>query len=151
VQMTNWKGKQCALPVGIYVLMLGYNKSLLQKAGIPFPDPTTPMELSAFMEMGAKLSIKSGNQYTQYAINVDYLDTLYTALIQMEGGQVYDNPVNPKKLVLTDPANSAAALKGLTDYQNLFTQNIAVPYAEMSNGAFGAGDKIGRASCRERV
>lgn len=140
VQMTNWKGKQCALPVGIYVLMLGYNKSLLQKAGIPFPDPTTPMELSAFMEMGAKLSIKSGSQYTQYAINIDYLDTLYTALIQMEGGQVYDNPVNPKKLVLTDPANSAAALKGLTDYQNLFTQNIAVPYAEMSNGAFGAGD-----------
>lgn len=140
VQMTNWKGKQCALPVGIYVLMLGYNKSLLQKAGIPFPDPTTPMELSHFMEIGKKLSIKSGNQYTQYAININDLDTLYANLILMEGGQVYDNPVNPKKLVLTDAANAAAALKGMTDYQNLFTENVAVPYAQMSNGAFGTGD-----------
>jgi multiple sugar transport system substrate-binding protein len=140
VQMTNWKGKQYALPVGIYVLMLGYNKSLLQKAGIPFPDPTTPMEFSHFMEIGAKLSVKSGNQYTQYAINADYIDTLWTNLILMEGGQVYDNPVNPKKLVMTDPANLAASIKGLTDYQNLFTQNLAVPYTEMANGAFGAGD-----------
>jgi multiple sugar transport system substrate-binding protein len=140
VQMTNWKGKQYALPVGIYVLMLGYNKSLLQKAGIPFPDPTTPMEFSHFMEIGAKLSIKSGSQYSQYAININDLDTLYANFILMEGGQVYDTPVNPKKLVLTDPANAAAALKGIADYQNLFTQNLAVPYAQMGNGAFGAGD-----------
>ncbi|HEY3992217.1 MAG TPA: sugar ABC transporter substrate-binding protein [Ktedonobacteraceae bacterium] len=140
VQMTSWKGKQYALPVGIYVLMLGYNKSLLQKAGIPFPDPTTPMEFSHFMEIGAKLSIKSGNQYTQYAININDLDTLYANFVLMEGGQVYDTPINPKKLMLTDPTNSAAALKGITDYQNLFTQNLAVPYAEMTNGAFGTGD-----------
>lgn len=140
VKMTNWKGKQYALPVGIYVLMLGYNKSLLQKAGIPFPDATTPMELSHFMEIGAKLSVKSGGQYTQYAINLNDIDTLYANLIEMEGGQVYDTPINPKKLLLTDPSNAAAAVKGLTDYQNLFTQGLAVPYAQMTNGAFGTGD-----------
>jgi len=140
VKMTNWKGKQYALPVGIYVLMLGYNKSLLQKAGIPFPDPTTPMEFSDFMKIGAKLSVKSGNQYTQYAINVNDIDALWTDLILMEGGQVYDNPINPTKLLLNDPSNSAAVLKGLTDYQNLFTQNLAVPYAQMGNGAYGTGD-----------
>lgn len=140
VQMTNWKGKQYALPVGVYVLMLGYNKSLLQKAGIPAPSATVPMEFSDFVQMAKKLSIKSGNQYSQYAINVNDIDTLYTNFILMEGGQQYDNPVNPKKVVLTDPANMAATIKGLTDYQNLFTQNMAVPYAQMGNGAFGTGD-----------
>jgi multiple sugar transport system substrate-binding protein len=140
VQMCNWKGKQYSIPVGIYVLSLGYNKTLLKNAGVPFPDATTPMEFSDFLTIGKKLSIKSGSQYTQYAINPNYIDVLWTNFILMEGGQVYDNPINPKKLLLTDPAQSAAAIKGLADYQNLFTENIAVPYALMGNGAFGQGD-----------
>jgi multiple sugar transport system substrate-binding protein len=137
VSMCNWKGKQYALPVGIYVLTLGYNKSLLQKANIPFPDPVTPMELSDFMAMGQKLSIKSGGQYTQYTINLNDIDTLWTNLVLMEGGQVYDNPIDPQKIVLDQ---SPAGLKGLTDWQNLYTQNVAVPYAIQGNGPFGAGD-----------
>lgn len=136
VQMCNWKGKQFSLPVGIYVLLLGYNKKLLQTAGVPFPDPTTPMEFSDFMEMGAKLSLKSGGQYTQYAININYIDVLWTDLILMEGGQVYDNPVNPKTIT----TNNAPGIKGLTDWQNLYTQNIAVPNAIQGNGAYGQGD-----------
>jgi multiple sugar transport system substrate-binding protein len=137
VQMCNWKGKQYTLPVGIYVPLIGYNKTLLQKAGVPFPDPLTPMSFDQFKTIAARLSIKSGNQYTQYAINInDIGDPLWTDFILMEGGQVYDTFIDPKKVLLNTPAG----IKGLADWQSLYTENLAVPYAEQSNGPFGAGD-----------
>ncbi|HET8839918.1 MAG TPA: sugar ABC transporter substrate-binding protein [Ktedonobacteraceae bacterium] len=136
VQMCSWNGQQNALPVGIYVPLIGYNKSLLQKAKVPFPDPITPMDFEAFKTIARKLSIKSGSQYTQYAININDLDPLWTELAQMEGGQVYDNPINPKKVLV----NSPAGIKGLTDWQSLYTENLAVPLAQQGNGPFGAGD-----------
>jgi multiple sugar transport system substrate-binding protein len=135
LQLCAWKGKPYALPVGIYVPLLGYNKTLLHKAGIPFPDPTTPMELGYFKEIGQNLSIKSGNQYTQYAINITNI-VPWNDLIMMEGGQVYDNIVNPKKIT----TNTPAGIKGLADWQSLYTENLAVSYAQQTNGAFGAGD-----------
>ncbi len=135
IQLCTWKGKPYALPVGIYVPLLGYNKSLLQKAGISFPDQTTPMEFSAFKEIGQKLSLKSGNQYTQYAININDI-VPWNDLVMMEGGQIYDNIVNPKTIT----TNTPAGIKGLTDWQSLYTENIAVPYTLQANGAFGAGD-----------
>lgn len=137
LQMCVWKGKQYTLPVGIYVPLLGYNKSLLQKAGVAFPDPLTPMEFDQFKTIAAKLSIKSGKQYTQYAINInDIGDPLWTDFILMEGGQVYDTFIDPKKVLLNTPAG----IKGLADWQSLYTENLAVPFAEQNNGPFGAGD-----------
>lgn len=123
MQMCNWKGKQYSLPVGIYVPLLGYNKSLLQKAGFPTPDPITPMDFNEFKTHAAKLTQQSGNQYTQYAININDLDPLWTDLIMMEGGQVYDNPINPKKVLV----NSPEGIKGLTGRQSLYTEHLAVP------------------------
>jgi ABC-type glycerol-3-phosphate transport system substrate-binding protein len=138
LQMCNWGGKQFALPVGIYVPLLGYNRTVLRASGIPDdPDPVTPMELSAFMTMGAKISKGSGTNYTQYAINISDFDTLWTNFVLMEGGKVYDNPINPKKVVLND---TPAGVKGLADWQALYTQNLAVPLATQGNGPFGAGD-----------
>ncbi len=136
VQLGNWKGKQYAVPVGIYVPLLGYNKTLLQAAGVPFPDPVTPMTFDAFKTMAAKLSIKKNGQYSQYAINIDDLDPLWTELVYMEGGQVYDNPINPKQILVDTPAG----IQGLADWQSLYTENLAVPLAIQANGAFGAGD-----------
>jgi multiple sugar transport system substrate-binding protein len=136
IQVCVWKGKQYAMPAGVYVPLLGYNKSLLQKAGIPFPDPLTPMTFDAFKAMGAKLSVKSGGQYSQYTININDLDPLWTSMILMEGGQVYDTPINPKKITVNTPEG----IKGLTDWQSLYTDHLAVPLALQGNGPFGAGD-----------
>ncbi|HZR42205.1 MAG TPA: sugar ABC transporter substrate-binding protein [Ktedonobacteraceae bacterium] len=136
VKLCNWNGKQYSLPVGIYVPLLGYNKTLLQQAGVPFPDLVTPMTFDEFMSIGKKLSKQTGGKYTQYAININDLDPLWTALVEMEGGQVYDNPINPKKITLTTPEG----IKGLTDWQSLYTQNLNVPFAQQVNGPFGTGD-----------
>jgi multiple sugar transport system substrate-binding protein len=137
VQMCNWKGKQYSMPVGIYIPLIGYNKSLLQKASIPTPDPHTPMSFDAFKTMASKLSIKSGNQYSQYAINLnDLWNPLWEDFIQMEGGQLFDTAIDPKKVLLNTPEG----IKGLADWQSLYTENLAVPFAEQANGPFGTGD-----------
>ena len=135
VQLCSWNGKQYTLPIGVYVPVLGYNKSLLAKANIPNPDPITPMELSDFMAMVPKLSLQTGGKYTQYAININDFD-LWTSFVYMEGGKAYDNLVNPKKILV----NSPEGIKGLTDFQNLYTQNATVPFTQQVNGPFGAGD-----------
>ncbi|MBA2391761.1 MAG: sugar ABC transporter substrate-binding protein [Ktedonobacteraceae bacterium] len=134
--LCSWKGKQYSLPVGIYVPLVGYNKDMLKQAGIPFPDPVTPMEFSAFKTMAQKLVKKVNGKYTQYAINVNDLGPLYASFTAMRGGQFYDNPVNPTKVLATTPE----AIQGLADYQSLFTENLNPPYAEMATGAWGTGD-----------
>lgn len=135
-KLCNWGGKQYGLPVGVYIPLIMYSKTLFAKAGLPNPDPVTPMELSDFMAIVPKLSLKSGGKYTQYAVNLADFDGYWNTLVLMEGGQAFDSQVNPKKLLV----NSPAGIKGLTDYQNFFTQNAAVPYAQQGNGAFGTGD-----------
>src|SRR6266700_7292518 len=92
MQLCNWNGKQYTLPVGIYVPLLGYNKDLLKAAGVPFPDPVNPMTFEEFKAIGHKLIKQANGQYTQYAININYMDPLWTNFVQKEGGQVYDNP-----------------------------------------------------------
>lgn len=136
VKLCNWNGKQYSLPVGIYVPLLAYNKDMLKQAGIPFPDPVKSMSFDDFLTIARKLSKQSGGKYTQYAISINDLDPLWTALTIMEGGQVYDNPVNPKKILI----NSPQGIKGLTDYQRLFTEHLTPPYAQQSNGPWGTGD-----------
>src|SRR5579859_5522002 len=37
LKMCNWKGKQNALPAGLYVPLIGYNKAVLKKGGVAFP------------------------------------------------------------------------------------------------------------------
>ncbi len=136
VKLGNWKGKQYTLPVGVYVPLIGYNKTMLKAAGIPFPDPVKAMEFSDFKTMAAKLVKQSGGKYTQYAININDLDPLWTALVQLEGGQVYDTPVNPTKMTLNNPAG----IKGLADWQSLYTEHLNPPIAEQVSGPWGAGD-----------
>ncbi len=136
LSLCTWNGKPYSLPVGIYVPLLGFNKDLLKSAGVAIPDAVNPMSLSDFMTVGQKLSKKSGNAYTQYAFNMNDFDAPWTNFVYMEGGQVYDNPINPKKILINTPEG----IKGLADFQNLYTQNIVVPFAQQANGPWGTGD-----------
>jgi len=136
VHLGSWNGKQYTLPVGIYVPLLGYNKTLLKAAGIPFPDPVKPLEFDEFKTFAKKLVKQNNGKYTQYAININDLDPLWTALVEAGGGQVYDNPVNPKKMTLNTPEG----IKGLTRWQSLYTEHLNPPYAEQLSGPWGSGD-----------
>ncbi|HCI79379.1 MAG TPA: hypothetical protein DHW02_06800 [Ktedonobacter sp.] len=123
--LCKWNGKVYSLPIGTSISVLGYNADMLSKAGIPAPDPKTPMTFDQFKALGAKL-YKPGQQY---AINpTDILDI--PTMVQMEGGSVYDNPVNPTKITINTPAG----IQGIMDYKSLFTDNLAPPYAQLNNG-----------------
>lgn len=129
VALNTWNGKVDGMPIGTSVSMLGYNKDLLKAAGLPFPDPVKPMTFDQFKAMAQKLTKFQHGKGTQYAISpTDILD--YDTMVRMNGGQVYDNPVNPTKISVNTPEG----IQGLTDYQSLFTQHIAPPYDELTNG-----------------
>lgn len=125
LKLTSWSGKPQGVPIGTSVSLLGYNKNLLKAAGVAFPDPAKPMTFDQFKVIAAKIT-KVG---TQYAINpADILD--YDTFIRLEGGSVYDNYVNPTKMTINTPAG----IQGLADYLSLFTQNMAPPPDQLTNG-----------------
>jgi multiple sugar transport system substrate-binding protein len=136
MSLCNWTGKQYSVPVGVYVPLIGYNRDLLRAAGIPDPDPVNPMTLDEFKTIGQKLTKKVNGKYTQYAISINDLGPLWAAFTYMEGGQFYDNAINPTKIL----ANTPAGIKGLADYQSLFTENLTPPYSQQASGPWGAGD-----------
>ncbi len=126
VKLNTWNGKTYGMPIGTSVSLLGYNKTLLQAANIPFPDPVKPMTYDQFKAMAQKLYKSQNGKGTQYAINpTDILD--YDMFVRMEGGQTYDNPVNPTKITLNTPQG----IQGLTDYKDLFTQHASPSYDEV--------------------
>ena len=119
VRLYNWNGKQYGLPVGIALSLMGYNKNLFKKAGVPYPDPVKPMTFAQLLSAAKKLTVTSGGKTTQYGIAPsNILD--WSELVEMEGGQVYDRIINPTKMTL----NSAAGISGLADYQSMYKMGV---------------------------
>jgi len=119
VRLYNWNGKQYGLPVGIALSLMGYNKSLFKKAGVPYPDPVKPMTFAQLMSVARKLTVKQSGKATQYGIAPsNILD--FNDLVEMEGGKVYDRIINPTKVTM----NNAAGIRGLTDYQSMYTTGV---------------------------
>jgi multiple sugar transport system substrate-binding protein len=130
-----WKDKQYALPVGISVPLLGYNKDLFQAAGVPAPDPVQPISFDAFDEMAKKLTKTNGSKTTQYALHPGSFN-YWEALIAMHGGSMYDNFVSPTKVTINTPEGIA----GLADYRKLFTDKIVPPIDEQHDNQWLNGD-----------
>lgn len=125
ITLCQWNGKTYGIPIGTSVSVLGYNADMLQAAGIPTPDPSTPMTFDQFKVLGKKL-YKAGQQY---AINpTDILDI--PTFVQMEGGNMFDRAINPTKITINTPEG----IQGITDYKSLFDENLAPPYAQLNNG-----------------
>ena len=129
LKLNTWSGKVYGMPIGTSVSVLGYNKNLLKAAGVAFPDPVKPMTFDEFKTIAKKLTKTENGKIVQYALMpTDILD--YDMFVRMEGGSVYDNPVNPTKITINTPEG----IQGLKDYQSLFTEKIAPPYDELTNG-----------------
>lgn len=129
ISLSQWNGKTYALPIGTSISVLGYNKALLDAAGVPTPDPVKAMTFDEFKAMAKKLTKIQNGKGVQYAINpTDILD--YDMFVRMNGGKAFDNPVNPTKVTINTPEG----IQGLTDYQSLFTEKMAPPFNELSNG-----------------
>ncbi|QBD78349.1 sugar ABC transporter substrate-binding protein [Ktedonosporobacter rubrisoli] len=126
--LNTWNDKVYGLPVGTSISLLGYSKKLLKAAGVPYPDPVTPLTFEQFKAMAKKLTSLDGPK-AQYALNPsNILD--FDTFVRMEGGHTYDNPINPHKITINTPEG----VQGLSDYLSLFTEHIAPPYDELNSG-----------------
>lgn len=136
VGVFGWQGKQYAMPVGISVPLIGYNKDLFKAAGVPDPDPAKPMTLDEFKAMAKKLTKVDGKgKATQYALHPGSLN-FWESLIAMRGGSMYDSFVSPTKVTINTPQGIA----GLADYAGLFADKIVPPIDEQRENQWLNGD-----------
>jgi len=128
-------GKIRAMPVGAGVRTMIYNKALLDKAGLTYPDPSTPMTWDKFAAMAGKLSIKTGDAYVQYQAYFHVME-MYEAFVLGYGGQILDSWTKPTKVLI----NSAKAIQGLTVMQNMFKNSVFPPYTGEWQTQYGTPD-----------
>lgn len=135
VKFFNWNNQQQAIPLGIALPVVGYNKDLFKAAGVPFPDPVKPMGLEEFKSMARKLTKIENGAVTQYALHPSSERFGWQTWVSMAGGQVFDNYINPTKVTVNTPEG----IRGLTNYYSLIQEKIAVPQDEWSNKDWSLG------------
>jgi multiple sugar transport system substrate-binding protein len=133
LEANNWDGKQYGMPVGVFVPFLGYNRNLLRAANIPDLDPKTPLTFEQLKDLARKLTKRQDGKIVQYGMHPGIAS--FDTLVYMEGGQLYDHNINPKKVTINTPEG----IRGLEDYLSLFKEDLAVPYEQMTNGPWGDG------------
>ena len=136
VSLFNWDGKQYGLPVGVAVNSMGYNKTLLQQAGVQMPDPTQPLTFDQFKALAAQLTkTDSSGKVTQVAVQpTDLLDEYF--FVEAEGGHFFDRQINPTKVTVNTPEG----IQGLTDYKQMFDTHVFPSVDQLTDGPFGGGD-----------
>jgi multiple sugar transport system substrate-binding protein len=93
------------------------NNKLFQKAGIPIPDPKTPLSWAQVGELARKLTIKSGGATSQFGLTGSWellgpARTLQVALA--EGGEsLYSK--DDKSILLSSNPRAVSALKFIAD------------------------------------
>lgn len=135
VKLFNWNNAQYGLPLGIALAVLGYNKDVFKAAGVTPPDPVKPMTFEAFKSMSKKLVKIENGAVTQYALHPTSGRMGWHTWVSMRGEEAFDNPVNPTKVTINNPAG----IQGLTDYLSLIQEKIAVPQDEWTRNVWGDG------------
>jgi multiple sugar transport system substrate-binding protein len=126
IQLTVYDNHPYALPLGVAARVITYNKAMFKAAGIPFPDPVKPMTVTQFANLSKQLTIVNNGKITQAGFySSTNMQTGYLAAFFVEdaGGKFFDNYINPRKIAINTPQG----IQGLTQYQNLFTQQISPP------------------------
>ncbi len=128
-------GKIMAMPVGVGVRAMIYNKALLDKAGVKYPDPAKPMTWDQFFAIAKKLTVKDGDKFLQYTARFHILE-MYEGLIVGYGGKLMDSYTHPTKIMVNTPEG----IKGLALAQRLFTENVMQPYTGEWQTEYGTPD-----------
>ncbi|PKO23507.1 MAG: hypothetical protein CVU38_03735 [Chloroflexi bacterium HGW-Chloroflexi-1] len=78
-----WKGGLYALPVGVDLPVMYYNKDLFERAGVPYPQ--TGWTWDDLLSQAARLSVREGNESAQYGY-VDLSGSAPLAFVYQHGG-----------------------------------------------------------------
>jgi multiple sugar transport system substrate-binding protein len=139
-----YNGKIYAIPIGVGVRAMVYNKELFDEAGVPYPSSTKPLTWDEFVQIGKKLTkFDQDGKVIQYACNL-HVDQCWEAIVDQAGGSFLDNYTRPTKVTINTPQGIA----GLQYFADLFKNKINVPFSDQWNGPWGSPDS---AVCTKKV
>ncbi len=132
-----YEGKNIATVNGADTMLLYYNKDLFDKAGVPYP--TADWTWEQFIDAAKKLTIiGTDGKPKQYGISIDNSYFSTEAFLFANGGKLFDDMNNPKKVLI----NSEENIKSLKMMQDLIYTYKAAPTAadaEVLGGGFDTG------------
>jgi multiple sugar transport system substrate-binding protein len=106
-------GKLYSIPRDTATNVLYYNKDDFDKAGIKYPDET--WKWADLQAAAKKLTVTDGGRVTRYGLVLESNE--WPMFVYQNGGEVFDDPVQPTKFELSDP-KGAAAIQWLGDLIN---------------------------------
>jgi multiple sugar transport system substrate-binding protein len=107
VRVFSAQGKQWALPSGIQLIMMYYNKDLFDRYGVPYPE--AGWDWGGFLDRALDLTDPNADVYG-YAVHYNSDFAIYepAILIYQFGGRLFDNLANPSRVTFNEPANIEA-------------------------------------------
>jgi multiple sugar transport system substrate-binding protein len=103
VEQFTWEDKLWAVPSGVSVMVLYYNKDLFDRYGVPYPEPGWTWD--DFLDAARAIRDPVDNIYGYGDID-QYFDPLI--FIYLHGGSITDSMQNPTRMTYDDPQTIAA-------------------------------------------
>ena len=138
LESAKYKGSVYGLPRDIEADVLYYNKALLDKAGVKYPDENWTWD--DLLAAAQKLTVKDANgNVTQYALAMEN-GNKYDILLNQNGGAILDDYRNPSKCMLSDPKS----VQAVSFFADLLAKGYAMKDADLGQaggdqGAFQSG------------
>lgn len=133
LESAKYNGSVYGFPRDIEVNVLYYNKDLLDKAGVKYPDASwTWDDLLAAAE---KLTVKDASgTVTQYALAMEN-DNKYDKWVNQNDGAILDNMRNPSKCMLSDPKS----VEAVAFFAGMINNGYAMRDADLNQAGGDAG------------
>jgi len=125
------KGKTWAVPANIDMMVMYYNKDLLDQAEVRYP--TNGWTWDDFLSTASTLRDPDADIYG-YGPTLDAFDAL--TFIYQHGGRIFDDLENPRRTTFDDPRT----VEALDWYVRLFYDYNIAPTPEQMQQSFSGGD-----------
>lgn len=135
IEACRWEGKLYSLPSDVPVRILIYNKTLFDRARLPYPDPREPMTWEELLETAQRLTIVRDGRTVQYGLALG--PQAEFIFVGQAGGSFVEPLVNPQRATSDD----AAVIDGLKFFHDLqFTWKVAPDRETQQAAGFGTGE-----------
>jgi len=135
-----WNGQTWCVPQNISSLVVYYNRTLFDQAGVPYP--TAGWTWNDFLQAARALTrdLDGDGQTDQYGVGVSPELMRLAPFIWQNGGELVDDPAHPARLALDSPA-ALAAFQWFVDLQvrEHVVPDAAAEQAEESENRFMNG------------
>jgi len=131
LESVQWEGGTWSLPTEATYSLLYYNQSLLDAAGLPYPQAGWSWD--DFLATARSLTIESGGTVTQWGFVQTTFDPV--ALVQAYAGSLINAEADPPVAKF----DSAAVIAGVKWFTDLFVVHKVVPYDAQRQMAFDQG------------